>query len=102
MMAHMVPFRRPRKETKQNFTIIVPQKSPLDSKGDHVVTLMLRHRVMSLLLRDKRGHGNMNNYFLWLQIWAGGWGWGGLRVIHSSYQRVSSGLLLMLNHTHKA
>lgn len=39
MMAYMAPLKRPRKQTKQNYTIIVPQNSPLDSKGDHVITL---------------------------------------------------------------
>lgn len=39
MMAYMASFKRPRKQTKQNYTIIVPQNSPLDSKGDHVIAL---------------------------------------------------------------
>lgn len=58
-------------ENKQNKTIIVPQNSPLDSKGDHVITLTWRHRVMLPPLRDLRGHGKTNDHFLWLQIWGG-------------------------------
>lgn len=65
-------FKLEIKETKQNFSIVVPQNVRSDSsKDDHVITFMLKNRVVLPLLRDLRGHGNTSDYFLWSPIWAG-------------------------------